>query len=74
MAESAKQTQSYEPLIVNIGENPDPIKVVSLCVDCGKSGETVLLMTKIPFFKEMLISSFACNECGNKNNEVQFVG
>lgn len=48
--------------------------MVSLCVDCGNNGETILLMTKIPFFKEILISSFACEDCGNRNNEVQFVG
>lgn len=31
-------------------------------------------MTNIPLFKEILISSFSCFECGDKNNDVQFVG
>ena len=31
-------------------------------------------MTKIPFFREIIISSFLCEECGNRNNEVQFGG
>lgn len=63
-----------ESLITDIKEDPQPMRVESLCVECGRNGETILLLTKIPFFKEMLIGSFSCHECGNKNNEVQFVG
>ena len=32
------------------------------------------MMTKIPMFKEVIISSFQCEHCGNKNNEVSFGG
>jgi zinc finger protein len=32
------------------------------------------MFTKIPFFKEILIGSFSCDDCGNRNNEVNFVG
>ncbi len=31
-------------------------------------------MTKIPRFKEVIIVSFNCENCGFKNNEVQFGG
>lgn len=31
-------------------------------------------MTKIPFFREIIVTSFHCAECGFKNNEVQFAG
>jgi zinc finger protein len=32
------------------------------------------MYTKIPMFKEIIISSFYCDECGHKNTEVQFSG
>lgn len=31
-------------------------------------------MTKIPFFKEVVLASFYCEKCGYRNNEVQFAG
>ena len=35
---------------------------------------TKFMLTKIPFFKEVMISAFACDECGFKNSEVTFAG
>lgn len=32
---------------------------------------TKLLLTKIPFYKEIILMSFECEACGCKNNEVQ---
>ena len=32
------------------------------------------MYTKIPMFKEIILSSFTCEECGFRNNEVQFGG
>ena len=32
---------------------------------------TKLLLTKIPFYKEIILMSFECEHCGFKNNEVQ---
>ena len=37
-------------------------------------GVTRFMYTKIPMFKEIILSSFACEECGCKNTEVQFGG
>lgn len=37
-------------------------------------GMTRLLLTKIPFFKEIIVSSFACENCGWVNNEIQSAG
>lgn len=34
-------------------------------------GTTRLLLTKIPFFKEVVIMSFDCTHCGYQNNEIQ---
>ena len=38
-------------LFVDIKENPEPIVIESLCVQCENNGKTTLLMTKIPFFR-----------------------
>ena len=37
-------------------------------------GETRLLLTKIPKFREVILSSFSCNHCGYKNTEVSNAG
>ena len=34
-------------------------------------GVTRLFLTKIPFFREVIISSFSCEECGLQNAELQ---
>lgn len=44
----------------------------SLCMRCGGEGTTRMLTTKIPFFREVIISSFECDDCHWKNNEVRF--
>jgi len=64
-----------EPIYVNINADADSItKVESLCMNCHENGETIIMMTKIPFFKEMIVMSFHCQHCGFRNNEVQSGG
>ncbi|XP_043239740.1 zinc finger protein ZPR1-like [Amphibalanus amphitrite] len=46
-------------------------EIESLCMNCQKNGTTRLLLTKIPFYKEVILMSFECPECGYKNNEIQ---
>jgi zinc finger protein len=46
----------------------------SLCLNCEKTGETRLMLTAVPFFREIVIASFSCDECGWRNTEVQFSG
>lgn len=59
------------------GSNDDQ-KVVeeieSLCMNCHEDGTTRLLLTKIPFFREIVIMSFTCEKCGFHNNEIQSAG
>nr|CAG4641721.1 EOG090X06TU [Eurycercus lamellatus] len=54
-------------------DDPDPetTEISSLCFNCGENGMTRLLLTKIPFYKEIILMSFECEHCGCKNNEVQ---
>jgi len=61
--------------VVEIDTRPDEAIVLeSLCIHCEKMGETRMLMTDIPFFKQIVIMSFSCPHCGYKNNEIQPAG
>jgi zinc finger protein len=43
-------------------------------MECEEMGVTKFMYTKIPFFKEIMISAFSCEHCGTKNSEVSFAG
>ncbi|KAF7458391.1 ZPR1 zinc-finger domain protein [Cryptosporidium felis] len=45
--------------------------IQSLCMNCHKEGETKLLLTSIPQFRDVILMSFECPHCGFKNNEIQ---
>lgn len=57
-------------------EDPEPevTEIESLCMNCHADGMTRLLLTKIPHYKEVVVMSFSCNECGYQNNELQSGG
>jgi len=55
------------------GDN-EPTVVESFCVNCEDNGNTTILLTKIPFFQEVILMSFYCEHCGYKNSEVQTGG
>ncbi len=37
----------------------------------SSKGVTRLILTRIPFYKDVIISSFTCDECGYRNNGVE---
>ncbi|KAI0091760.1 zf-ZPR1-domain-containing protein [Irpex rosettiformis] len=49
-------------------------EVESLCMKCYKQGVTRMLLTSIPFFREVIVMSFRCEHCGFQNNEIQSAG
>jgi zinc finger protein len=49
-------------------------EMTSLCMACGATGMTRLMLHKIPHFRELIIASFCCDACGERNNEVTFGG
>lgn len=49
-------------------------EIESLCMNCHKDGTTRLLLTRIPFFREIIIMSFSCPHCHFQNNEIQSAG
>lgn len=63
-------------VIKDIGTDDDwqPTVLESLCMNCYQNGTTRLLLTRIPFFKEIIISSFSCDHCHWSNTEIQSAG
>lgn len=59
--------------ILYVDINPDsPVsEIESLCMNCHEKGVTRLLMTKIPFFKEIIVMAFDCPKCGYRSNEIE---
>uniref|UniRef100_A0A8C7Q0Z9 ZPR1 zinc finger n=1 Tax=Oncorhynchus mykiss TaxID=8022 RepID=A0A8C7Q0Z9_ONCMY len=55
-------------------EDNQPTEIESLCMNCYQNGMTRILLTKIPFFKEVIISSFTCPNCSWSNTEIQSAG
>ncbi|GAB0091911.1 ZPR1 [Sergentomyia squamirostris] len=53
---------------------PETTEIESLCMNCMKNGTTRLLLTKIPFYREVILMSFECDDCGYRNNEIQSGG
>ncbi|XP_073513192.1 zinc finger protein ZPR1 isoform X2 [Phyllobates terribilis] len=55
-------------------EEQQPAEIESLCMSCFQNGVTRLLLTKVPFFKEIIVSSFTCDSCSSSNTEIQSAG
>ncbi|KAI0065645.1 zf-ZPR1-domain-containing protein [Artomyces pyxidatus] len=55
-------------------------EIDSLCMNCEKQARTLsigvtrLLLTTIPYFREVIVMSFRCEHCGFHNNEVTSAG
>lgn len=45
------------------------LTIFTLCLTL--QGKTRLFLTKIPFFKEVVVSSFTCDNCGLHNTGLQ---
>ena len=46
-------------------------EIESFCPSCEKNGMTRILFCKIPFFGDVIVSSFHCEHCHLKNTELQ---
>ncbi|KGB74439.1 zinc finger protein [Cryptococcus deuterogattii 99/473] len=56
------------------GDDKQIQEVESLCMRCHENGTTRLLLTSIPYFKEIVVSSFRCDHCGHRDTEIQSAG
>ena len=68
-----QQQPDQTPDVLYVDINPDaPVtEIESLCMSCHEKGVTRILMTKIPFFKDIIIMAFTCPHCGFRTNEVE---
>eukprot|EP00128_Syssomonas_multiformis_P016265 Colp12_sorted_trinity150504_noHs@35326 len=49
-------------------------EIESLCMNCHENGMTRMLLTMIPYFREVIVMAFECEHCGFKNSEIQSAG
>ncbi len=52
-------------------DGQDLQEVESVCTSCLKNGSTKMLLVNIPHFHEIIVMSFECPHCGEKNTSVQ---
>ena len=51
--------------------NSGVTEIESLCMQCYKNGKTKLMLTRIPFYRDVVISSFCCEHCNFINNGIE---
>ncbi|KAJ9138680.1 Zinc finger protein ZPR1 [Pleurostoma richardsiae] len=75
-AEQIAPTTTTNGAQTNGGDDDGKVveEIESLCMQCHENGTTRLLLTKIPYFREVIIMSFSCDHCGFHNNEIQAAG
>ena len=49
-----------EVIFAQLKADNEPFVMESLCTSCGDNGKTTMLLTNIPFFKEVIVISFYC--------------
>lgn len=62
------------PIFLDISPNTLPTEMDSLCMNCHEQATTRMLLTKIPYFREVMISRSECEHCGYCDNAIQFAG
>ncbi|KAA0183969.1 Zinc finger protein ZPR1 [Fasciolopsis buskii] len=61
-----------EPFVeLHADVDPEVTEIESLCFNCYKTGTTRLLLVRIAFFKEVVVSSFHCDHCGFENRSLE---
>ncbi|KAH8907184.1 zf-ZPR1-domain-containing protein [Coniochaeta sp. PMI_546] len=71
LAPKATPTDANSAPVVEDDDERIVEQIESLCMNCHKNGTTRLLLTAIPYFREIILMSFQCDECGFQNNEIQ---
>ena len=69
-ADSKQPTSEFTAL--DADEDIERLHIIeSLCLNCQENGETRMLLTKIPYFRDIIVMSFRCEHCGYTNTETQ---
>lgn len=63
--EQQQHDNQWRPIGEAVGAGDVPVEVIeSLCMECHEQGETRMLLTVIPYFREVIVVSFRCEHCG----------
>ena len=60
-----------EPIICDLSADEPVAEIPSACMNCYAEGTTRLMLSNIPYFKEVIVSSFYCEHCHNSNNSIK---
>merc|ERR1712142_782156 len=75
MGEDKDTIETKKPIFRNLTAEDDDVpeitEIESMCMSCEENGTTRLLLTKIPFFRDVIIMSFTCPHCGYRDNQIQ---
>lgn len=77
IASSPETCTKKEPLFKELNPDEDDngvMEIESLCLNCHQQGTTRLMLTRIPFFREVILSSFSCDDCGYSDTGIQSGG
>lgn len=69
-----EDSSAFQNLLTDIGSDTKTIQTESLCINCLEQGVTTILITKIRFFRDIMVSRFDCSNCGYTEKSVQFGG
>src|SRR4051812_32666644 len=57
---------------INAADDIDRVTTLeTVCLDCHEVGTTRLLLTRIPYFRDVILMSFECEQCNARYNELQ---
>lgn len=57
-----------------VTQEQEVVTLPEICPACSAKGEVRSVLTKIPYFKDVVIMAFTCDKCGYKSNEVHASG
>ncbi|KAK9461575.1 ZPR1 zinc-finger domain-containing protein [Lipomyces oligophaga] len=71
-ADDNTESEENGPVTDTAADEPQAVQEIeSLCMNCEQNGTTRLLLTQIPYFREVVLMSFYCPHCGFRNSEIQ---
>ena len=59
-----------ESLYGTLSPDSPVVEMASLCPSCNGQGMTRMMLTRIPYFKDVIVIGFFCDSCGFKSSDV----
>lgn len=71
---TTKMAEKSEKLFEDISADTSVHEIESLCMNCSEQGITRMMLTRIPFFKDVVVMAFYCPHCHFRDSEIQAAG